>query len=704
MKRLFWILMIVLVMFGVQAQVAPISGGASSDPGQAEFQFGPILQACDHLNFNSHSASEAVGKQSAGSLVSGVKLPDRSYFNKNWQSSNNDEQYGTIELVNTLELTACYMNLMFESTPLKVHDLSVQNGGKLNPHKSHQNGLDVDVGFYLYEGTSNYVNVWKEMCDREGEGKNCYAAGTGKYNVDLQFLHPDSLTTNWWFIKTLINVYDVRAIAFDQVLQDVLETHVRDVLGEGEAWDRHKPLFANWPGHHDHYHIRLKCPKGDLHCEGSKAEKNFPGEGFVDPGVPSQELAEQNTQTTGQQLPGEQTTTGASPIGGSTQGGVQQSTIPNCAYCQKIDSSWLKVSQALDVSPEVKGKVYNPVTSQWSTIQEQSASVGTQTGGAGGGVAPSVSEESQGNQELVVGEEVSAPVSYEQWEPTYVGLGIKFFNYETGCESNVPDVDNRMEGVIVPDVVTQASQPDIYFYFHGHTSQTQSQGDNFAQWYAKDHKKLIDSMKDKNAIMFVMKGASPNTAGLKLTNSPYPGSTVSQQWMKGVDNYDNSVFHCFYEEAIDNLWDLPNVNDQGLGKLYLMGHSAGGQAIENILLPDEDGNRHYFYDSPKQDFGGVVLYDACYGKCNQLREHVEDELGRMYVIWSEGDSEEQNNKKRKDIQKIMGSNFDLNDFDLNLNNFTVPSEYSNVVKVMKTDKSHGDVPIDCLNSFETWSC
>lgn len=226
------------------------------------------LESCHVTTEPNGKKSSAVGKSNGGSLINGVPLTDKNFL---WSKTPRNANYGTIELVNTLEYTACYMQQEY-GAKLWIQDLSKDGGGHLSPHASHQSGLDVDVGYYTYQN-GKYENEFKVMCERKGKGF-CKT-----YSVLSKFNNANALQANWDFIKMLNSLYDIKAIFIDPELIRVLKEFVGD-----EEWKKYgRTVSGSAPGHHHHYHIRIMCPKGDDQCNQGhdyRASKNYVGEGF----------------------------------------------------------------------------------------------------------------------------------------------------------------------------------------------------------------------------------------------------------------------------------------------------------------------------------------------------------------------------------------------------------------------------------------
>ncbi|MFP2934701.1 penicillin-insensitive murein endopeptidase, partial [Pyxidicoccus sp. 3LG] len=180
--------------------------------------------------------SMAVGFVHSGRLVNAKQFPKGD----EWIVVSPEVAWATEETVNYLSEAIREVRARFpDAPPLRVNGISNKEGGYLRPHKSHQNGRDVDVGFY-------YPTV-DPIRERERE----------KYiNVPL----------NWAFLRALITKTDVQMILVDRRVRQVIYNHALAV-GEDKAWL--DSLFNDGPNgvvrharrHRDHFHIRFHNPR-----------------------------------------------------------------------------------------------------------------------------------------------------------------------------------------------------------------------------------------------------------------------------------------------------------------------------------------------------------------------------------------------------------------------------------------------------------
>ncbi len=187
--------------------------------------------------------SQSIGAATSGSLESGCQFPRSG---PGWLAVN-DNAFGTDETVALLQYALRTTALQFPGTPaVVVGGLSKPDGGFFAPHKSHQSGRDVDIG---YAHTSSQ----KRFVDAQAN------------NLDLE--------RTWFLMSLLLGSGKVSYVFMDYQVQALL---YEALLDQGWTEARLEPLFQ-YPaggnvsqgvirhavGHLNHFHVRFRCPESD---------------------------------------------------------------------------------------------------------------------------------------------------------------------------------------------------------------------------------------------------------------------------------------------------------------------------------------------------------------------------------------------------------------------------------------------------------
>lgn len=180
--------------------------------------------------------SVSVGFVHAGRMVNSVRFPEGA----DWTVVSPEKAWTTTETIEYLTTVIRDLRKRYPQAPLlRVNQISAKDGGYIRPHKSHQAGRDVDLGFY-YPG-----------------GNPVQARAREKY-IDL--------TMNWALVKALVTLTDVQVILVDRRVQKVLYDYALK-NGEDKAWldslfhGGEGSLIKHARGHRDHFHVRFFNPR-----------------------------------------------------------------------------------------------------------------------------------------------------------------------------------------------------------------------------------------------------------------------------------------------------------------------------------------------------------------------------------------------------------------------------------------------------------
>ncbi|SEM83222.1 LysM domain-containing protein [Stigmatella aurantiaca] len=181
--------------------------------------------------------SVSVGFVESGRLINGVRFPDGG---ADWIVVSPEKTYATEETITYLSQVIRAVRAEHPDAPaLRVNQISAKEGGYMRPHKSHQSGRDVDLGFY-------YPTVEPIRArDRENH------------------IH---LARNWSLVKALLAHADVQLILVDRRVQKVLYEYALKA-GEDKAWldslfhAGFQSIIRHARGHRDHFHVRFFSPR-----------------------------------------------------------------------------------------------------------------------------------------------------------------------------------------------------------------------------------------------------------------------------------------------------------------------------------------------------------------------------------------------------------------------------------------------------------
>lgn len=141
---------------------------------------------------------------------------------------------------------------------LMIGDLSHKDGGELIGHASHQNGLDVDIWFYRPKDT---------ITDLANDQRD-----SSKFP---HFLNPatNEFYPNMWNTK-LDNVLKMAA-SDSRVAKIFVNAGVKRRLCRIFPGEKFLSKIRPWYRHHEHFHVRLKCPENSPSCENQPEIKSL---------------------------------------------------------------------------------------------------------------------------------------------------------------------------------------------------------------------------------------------------------------------------------------------------------------------------------------------------------------------------------------------------------------------------------------------
>jgi penicillin-insensitive murein endopeptidase len=179
----------------------------------------------------------SVGEPTRGALYNGVQLVSSDYL----EVVSPANAWGTTATMMAIDHAAREVRRRFGAGPkLHLGDVSARNGGHLRPHRSHQSGVDADIGYFYSDGSLWYAQATADNLDR---------------------------ARTWLAVKTLIDHGDVEYMFIDGSIQLLLREHAERsgedplLLDDLFASDARPgaPIRHTW-GHRNHFHVRFADP------------------------------------------------------------------------------------------------------------------------------------------------------------------------------------------------------------------------------------------------------------------------------------------------------------------------------------------------------------------------------------------------------------------------------------------------------------
>jgi penicillin-insensitive murein endopeptidase len=179
----------------------------------------------------------SLGSPDAGLLVNPIAMPEGAL----WTIREASESYGTAETIDFVATAITAVEARNPGSPrLVIGDISRPDGGRLNRHRSHQAGRDVDLGFYYLRGECGEFKVAR------------------KGDLDLP--------RTWALVRALLTETDVERIFLDRALQRLLYAQALQE-GEDRDWlddvfgrlgdEERKGVIQHEKKHKNHLHVRF---------------------------------------------------------------------------------------------------------------------------------------------------------------------------------------------------------------------------------------------------------------------------------------------------------------------------------------------------------------------------------------------------------------------------------------------------------------
>jgi LysM repeat protein len=179
----------------------------------------------------------SVGFTDAGRVLNSEPFP----CDGPWTVVTPANAWGTTETIEYLKAAFENVNRQFPDAYTRLNHISKREGGYLRPHRSHQSGRDVDLGFFYRGGGVPGPKMKKRETIMD-------------------------LARNWALVKSVVTLTDVQMILVDHRVQAVLYEYALSI-GEDREWldslfhAGANSLIKHARSHRDHFHVRFYNPR-----------------------------------------------------------------------------------------------------------------------------------------------------------------------------------------------------------------------------------------------------------------------------------------------------------------------------------------------------------------------------------------------------------------------------------------------------------
>lgn len=255
-----------LLIFGVTA------GVFSADGVSAQAQNLP-QNAWSRVTAPTSGAPTIFGFYSHGCLSGAQELPLDGVGYQVMRPSRH-RYYGYPDTIQFVEELGKTLNAL--GSGILVGDMAQPRGGPLPyGHNSHQTGLDVDIWFWTHPEQRTRSLTTKErdtlpfvdMLNANG------LVDSSKF-TDEQILKLKTAAANPRVQRIFVN--------------PIIKVYLCSILPPNDRSWLH--TLRPWPGHTEHFHVRLKCPAGAENCAGQDEQPAGDGCSEVIPSPPAHEM------------------------------------------------------------------------------------------------------------------------------------------------------------------------------------------------------------------------------------------------------------------------------------------------------------------------------------------------------------------------------------------------------------------------------
>jgi penicillin-insensitive murein endopeptidase len=222
-----------------------------------------VLAACAEVGVVGDGTSISVGKASHGFIVDGARIPDKGegFFTREiWRQRG--VRYGTDEMVDFLTGVArrLYPKVNREAR-IVIADMSLRGGGPATLwHRSHQNGRDVDLLFFMRDASGKTMEAdMMHVFDKTPDDRLLAKDGSG-VTIDIP--------RTWLFVKEMVTAHEAAVqwiFVYEAIAVKLVEYGTSINEPEAVVQRVRKTLLQPKDAmrHDDHMHVRLYCAVED---------------------------------------------------------------------------------------------------------------------------------------------------------------------------------------------------------------------------------------------------------------------------------------------------------------------------------------------------------------------------------------------------------------------------------------------------------
>lgn len=157
--------------------------------------------------------------------------------------------YGERHVIEHLRSTIAVVRALYPDVhTLAIGDISAAHGGKLDNHKSHRTGLDVDVGFYFKKMPDGYPDKFV--------GANADLDLEATWALLVAFARTQEVDDG---VEIIFCDYAVQKRLYDWArARGTPDEDLAELLQYPRGKDSMSGLVRHWPNHSDHLHVRFK--------------------------------------------------------------------------------------------------------------------------------------------------------------------------------------------------------------------------------------------------------------------------------------------------------------------------------------------------------------------------------------------------------------------------------------------------------------